>query len=93
MGLDRISFIKLKTDRQFVAGCGNDRLKRTLCRHVVELAQGYGACRSGRRRERGRSGGVSELGFDVVQGYLFGKRMPLKKFARRALTPAVTGQE
>ncbi|MBB4398526.1 EAL domain-containing protein (putative c-di-GMP-specific phosphodiesterase class I) [Bradyrhizobium sp. ERR14] len=40
MGQDRIPFIKLKADRQFVDCCGNDRLKRTVCRHIVELAQG-----------------------------------------------------
>ena len=33
-----------------------------------------------------------ELGFDLVQGYLFGKPMPLKKFARSALTKTVMGQ-
>src|SRR5512139_1768744 len=32
MGLDKFPF-ELKADRQFVTGCGNDRLKRTVCRH------------------------------------------------------------
>ncbi|MDA9497727.1 diguanylate phosphodiesterase [Bradyrhizobium sp. CCBAU 11357] len=94
MGLDRIPFIKLKADRQFVTGCGNDRLKRTVCRHIVELAQGYGARAVAEGVESGADlTAVSKLGFDLVQGYLFGKPMPLKKFARRALTRTVMEQE
>ncbi|MGY3238152.1 MULTISPECIES: EAL domain-containing protein [unclassified Bradyrhizobium] len=94
MGLDRIPFIKLKADRQFVAGCGNDRLKRTVCRHIVELAQDYGARAVAEGIESGADlAAVSELGFDLVQGYLFGKPMPLKKFARSALRPTAMKQE
>lgn len=93
MGLDRIPFIKLKADRQFVTGCGNDRLKRTVCRHIVELARGYGARTVAEGVEsRGDLLAVNELGFDLVQGYLFGKPMPLKKFARSALTRTVMEQ-
>jgi EAL domain-containing protein (putative c-di-GMP-specific phosphodiesterase class I)/CheY-like chemotaxis protein len=94
MGRDRIPFIKLKADRQFVTGCGNDRLKRTVCRHIVELAQGYGARAVAEGVEsRGDLMAVNELGFDQVQGYLFGKPMPLKKFARSTQTRTVMGQE
>ena len=92
MGLDKIPFVKLKADRHFVTGCGNDRLKRTVCRHIVELAQGYGArAIAGGVESRGDLLAVNELGFDLVQGYLFGKPMPLKKFARSALTKTVMG--
>src|SRR4051812_3061352 len=94
MGLDKIPFIKLKADRQFVTGCGNDRLKRTVCRHIVELAQGYGVRTVAEGVEsRADLLAVNELGFDLVQGYLFGKPMPLKKFARSALTKTVMGGE
>jgi EAL domain-containing protein (putative c-di-GMP-specific phosphodiesterase class I)/CheY-like chemotaxis protein len=94
MGLDRIPFIKLKADRHFVTGCGNDRLKRTVCRHIVELAQGYGARAAAEGVEsRADLVAANELGFDLVQGYLFGKPMPLKKFARSALTRTVMGGE
>jgi EAL domain-containing protein (putative c-di-GMP-specific phosphodiesterase class I) len=94
MGLDKIPFIKLKADRQFVTGCSNDRLKRTVCRHIVELAQGYGVRTVAEGVEsRADLLAVNELGFDLVQGYLFGKPMPLKKFARSALTKTVMGGE
>ncbi|WP_027554533.1 EAL domain-containing protein [Bradyrhizobium sp. Cp5.3] len=94
MGLDRIPFVELKTDRQFVTGSGNDRLKRTVCRHIVELAKGYGA-RSVAEGVESRADlmTATELGFDHEQGFLFGKPMPLKKFARSALTRTVMGRE
>ena len=85
MHLTPFPFVELKVDRQFIAGCADDRLKQTVCRRIVELAQSYGA--------RSLASGVetradflaaSEIGFDLVQGYLFGKPMGLKKFARAA---------
>ncbi|QIP03790.1 EAL domain-containing response regulator [Bradyrhizobium symbiodeficiens] len=93
MELDKIPFVKLKADRQFVTGSGSDRLKRTVCRHIVELAQGFGA-RSVAQGVESRADLVAanELGFDFVQGFLFGKPMPLKKFAKGALTRTVMGQ-
>src|SRR6478735_344349 len=93
MDLDRLPFTKLKADRQFVTGCGDDRLKRTVLRHVVELAQGCGAAAVAEGVEsRADLVSASELGFDLMQGYLFGKPMPLKKFARSASTRTVMGQ-
>lgn len=93
MDLDRIPFIKLKADRHFVTGSGNDRLKRTVCRHIVELAQGYGASAVAEGVEsRADLVAANELGFNLVQGFLFGKPMPLKKFARSTLTRTVMGQ-
>jgi EAL domain-containing protein (putative c-di-GMP-specific phosphodiesterase class I) len=93
MGLEKFPFVKLKADRQFVTGCGNDRLKRTVCRHIVELARGYGVRTVAEGIEtRADLIAANELGFDLVQGYLFGKPMPLKKFARSSLTRTVMQQ-
>lgn len=93
MDLDKIPFIKLKADRHFVTGSGGDRLKRTVCRHIVELAQGYGASTVAEGIEsRADLVAANELGFNLVQGFLFGKPMPLKKFARSTLTRTVMGQ-
>lgn len=93
MDLDRIPFIKLKADRTFVTGSGHDRLKRTVCRHIVELAQGHGAHAIAEGVEsRADLIAANEVGFDLVQGFLFGKPMPLKKFARSTLTKTVMGQ-
>jgi EAL domain-containing protein (putative c-di-GMP-specific phosphodiesterase class I)/CheY-like chemotaxis protein len=85
MGLDSFPFAELKVDRQFVTGCANDRLKRTVCRRIVELAKGYGARVVAEGVEtRADFVAANEMGFDLVQGYMFGKPMGLKKFARAA---------
>ena len=89
MELDSFPFVELKVDRQFVTGFANNRLKQTVCRRIIELAQRVGA--------RVLAEGVetredfllaNELGFDLVQGHLFGKPIGLKKFARSALVHA-----
>ncbi|MGH6743102.1 MAG: EAL domain-containing response regulator [Bradyrhizobium sp.] len=88
MGLDSFPFAELKVDRQFVTGCANDRLKRTVCRRIIELARGYGVRVVAEGVEtRADFVTANEMGFDLVQGYLFGKPMGLKKFARSALVP------
>ena len=93
MHLNKFPFVQLKADRQFVTGCGSDRLKRTVCRHIVELAKGYDARAVAEGVEsRADLMAASELGFDLVQGHLFGKPMPLKKFARSSLTRTVMEQ-
>jgi EAL domain-containing protein (putative c-di-GMP-specific phosphodiesterase class I)/CheY-like chemotaxis protein len=93
-GIDKFPFVKLKADRQFVTGCGDDRLKRTVCRHIVELAREYDVRAVAEGIEtRADLVTANELGFDLVQGYLFGKPMPLKKFARATLARPVMGPE
>ena len=87
MELDTFPFVELKVDRQFVAGCANDRLKQTVCRRIVELARERGARVVAEGVEtRADFVAANEMGFDLVQGYLFSKPLALKKFARSALT-------
>jgi EAL domain-containing protein (putative c-di-GMP-specific phosphodiesterase class I)/CheY-like chemotaxis protein len=93
-GMDRFPFTKLKADREFVTGCGDDRLKRIVCRNIVELARAYGVpAHAAGIESRADLIVANELGFDLVQGYLFGKPMPLKKFARSSLARTVMGGE
>jgi len=83
MGLENFPFAELKVDRQFVTGCANDRLKRTVCHRIIELAREYGARVVAEGVEtRADFAAATEMGFDRVQGYLFGKPVGLKKFAR-----------
>jgi EAL domain-containing protein (putative c-di-GMP-specific phosphodiesterase class I) len=90
MGLDAFPFAELKVDRQFVTGCADDRLKRTVCRRIIELARSYGVRVVAEGVETRDDFAVAhEIGFDLVQGYLFGKPMGLKKFARSALADPV----
>jgi EAL domain-containing protein (putative c-di-GMP-specific phosphodiesterase class I)/CheY-like chemotaxis protein len=86
MELDYFPFAELKVDRQFITGCANDRLKQTVCRRIVELAKEHGARVVAVGVEtRDDFIAVNEMGFDLVQGYLFGKPMALKKFARSTM--------
>jgi len=86
-------FVEIKVEPELVAGCAYDRAKRTLCRHIVSAANQFGA--------RTVAVGIEnyadfftarELGFDLVQGFLFGKPMGVQTFMRaigRDLTNAV----
>src|SRR4030081_1347089 len=86
VGLASFPFAELKVDRQFVSGCANDRLKQMVCRRIVELAKGYRARVVAEGVEtRADLVAANEMGFDLVQGYMFGKPMGLKKFARAVL--------
>src|SRR6202048_648438 len=92
MGLHSFPFAELKVDRQFVTGCANARLKQTVGRRIIELGKGYGVRVVAEGVEtRADFVAANEMGFDLVQGYLFGKPMALKKFARSALVHPVLG--
>jgi EAL domain-containing protein (putative c-di-GMP-specific phosphodiesterase class I) len=89
MGLQYFPFVELKVDHQFVSGGGDDRLKQAVCRRIVELAHDHGAGVLAQGVEtRADFLTAHSVGFDVVQGYLFGKPMGVKKFARSRLLPA-----
>jgi EAL domain-containing protein (putative c-di-GMP-specific phosphodiesterase class I)/CheY-like chemotaxis protein len=83
MGLRSFPFVELKVDHQFVTGCADDRLKQTICRRIVELAQDHGARVLAQGVEtRADFLAAHGIGFDLVQGYLFSKPLGIKKFAR-----------
>ncbi len=76
-------FVEIKVEPELVAGCAQDRAKQTLCRHIVGAASQFGA--------RTVAVGVEnhddfltarELGFDLVQGFLFAKPMGVRTFVR-----------
>jgi EAL domain-containing protein (putative c-di-GMP-specific phosphodiesterase class I)/CheY-like chemotaxis protein len=83
MDITSFPFVEMKVDRQFVTGFTDERLKQTVCRRIIELAQSYGA-RSIAQGVETRADFLTahELGFDLVQGYLFSKPMAVRKFAR-----------
>jgi EAL domain-containing protein (putative c-di-GMP-specific phosphodiesterase class I) len=89
--LDDFPFVKINVDRKFVSGCADDRSKQTVCRKILGLADGYGA-RTVAECVQTRADflTVREMGFDLIQGYLFGKPMPVQKFARTMLRQPVT---
>ncbi|MBR1221060.1 EAL domain-containing protein [Bradyrhizobium sp. U87765 SZCCT0131] len=86
MGIDRFPFTELKVDRSLITGCADDRLKRSVCRRIVELANGYGARTVAAGVEtRADLMAVHEMGFDLAQGFLFGRPAAPRKFARATL--------
>ena len=76
-------FVELKVDQQYVNGCANDRLKQTICRRIIELARDNGARAIAQGIEnRADYLAAHDMGFDQVQGHLFGKPVAVRKFAR-----------
>jgi EAL domain-containing protein (putative c-di-GMP-specific phosphodiesterase class I) len=89
--LDEFPFTEIKVDRAFIAGSGDDRLKQSTCRRILDLADSVGA-RTVAEGVETRTDFLTarQLGFDVVQGFFFGKPMERHKFARRVLGKPVT---
>jgi len=91
VGLHDFPFVEIKVDRQFIAGCANDRLKQTVCRQILDLADGFGARTVAEGVEtRADFFTVREMGFDLVQGFLFAKPMTAQKFALTTLRHPVS---
>jgi EAL domain-containing protein (putative c-di-GMP-specific phosphodiesterase class I) len=81
-------FVEIKVDRAFVGGCAHDRLKRNVCRQIVDLVSHYGARAVAEGVEtRADFIAARDLGFDLIQGFLFARPMDLRQFTR-----TVTGQ-
>jgi EAL domain-containing protein (putative c-di-GMP-specific phosphodiesterase class I)/CheY-like chemotaxis protein len=83
--MDRAAFpfAELKVAPHFTRGCADDRLKQTVCRRIVEFAHGHGAQVVALGIEtRIDFLTATEMGFDLVQGDLFGKPRAIRKFAR-----------
>jgi len=90
VGLQDFPFVELKVDREFVSGCADDRLKKTMCRQIRELAENYGARTVAEGVDtRADFLAVRELGFDMVQGSLLGRPMRMREFARTIMRQSV----
>jgi EAL domain-containing protein (putative c-di-GMP-specific phosphodiesterase class I)/CheY-like chemotaxis protein len=91
IGLSDFPFVEVKVDRKFIAGCADDRLKRAMCGRIRDLADSYGARTVAEGVEtRADFLAVREMGFDLVQGFLFAKPIPAKKFARTIMGRPMT---
>jgi len=91
MELNNFPFVEIKIDRTFVAGCATDRLKRSVCRRILELADGFGARTVAEGVEtRADFLTMREIGVDMIQGFYFAKPMEPQKFSRKILGRPVT---
>jgi EAL domain-containing protein (putative c-di-GMP-specific phosphodiesterase class I) len=83
--LDEFPFAEIKLDRQFVDGSSSARLKRSVCRRIVELAKSHGIRTVAEGVEtRDDFIAMHGIGVDFIQGFLFGKPMTTQKFARNS---------
>jgi EAL domain-containing protein (putative c-di-GMP-specific phosphodiesterase class I)/CheY-like chemotaxis protein len=86
--LDEFPFCELKVGQNFVKGCAADRLKRAACRTAVDFARRFDAVTVAEGVETQEDfHAVQDLGFDLVQGFLFHRPTTVRKFARTVLTP------
>jgi len=83
LGLEDFPFVEIKVDRDVVSGCAHDRSKRGTCRAIIDLASNYGARSVPEGVETEADFIVArDLGFDLIQGFLFAKPMDLRQFKR-----------
>lgn len=83
-------FVEIKVDRKFIAGCANDGLKRSICRHILDFANSVGSRSIAEGIETHEDFlCVREMGFDIVQGFLFAKPMPSLTFGKSVLSRPV----
>jgi EAL domain-containing protein (putative c-di-GMP-specific phosphodiesterase class I)/ActR/RegA family two-component response regulator len=79
--LKELPFAEVKLDRSFVNGCAHDRTKRAMCEAVVELAQRFHITSVAEGVETAEDLHVlTEIGYDVAQGYLFARPMVREDF-------------
>lgn len=87
VGRRDLPVVEMRVQRAFVSGCGKDRIRQAVCAHLVAAARENGA--------RAVAGGVADnadfmtlraLDFDLVQGPLFAKPMPIDRFSRALLS-------
>jgi EAL domain-containing protein (putative c-di-GMP-specific phosphodiesterase class I) len=88
LGLEGFAVAELKVARTVVQGCAEDRLKQALCGTILDVARRLGARTVAEGVESGADlVAVREMGFDLVQGFLFGKPVTARKFARLLRRP------
>jgi EAL domain-containing protein (putative c-di-GMP-specific phosphodiesterase class I) len=88
VGLETLPIIEVKVARHVVSGCAHDRLKRALCGTILDIARRLGARTVAEGVETPADlTAARDMGFDLVQGFLFGKPMEARKFARTLRRP------
>jgi len=88
-GLRDFPFVEIKVDQSFVKGCAADAVKQSMCRQILDLANTYGARTVAEGIQSwGDFLAARELGFDVLQGFLFAKPASAGQFAQTCWTAA-----
>jgi EAL domain-containing protein (putative c-di-GMP-specific phosphodiesterase class I)/CheY-like chemotaxis protein len=86
--LSEFPFAEIKLDRKFVDGSSSARLKRSVCSQIVDVAKRHGVKTVAEGVEtRDDFLAMHGIGVDFIQGFLFGKPMTTRKFARNSRQP------
>jgi EAL domain-containing protein (putative c-di-GMP-specific phosphodiesterase class I)/ActR/RegA family two-component response regulator len=89
--LKELPFAEIKLDRSFVRGCAKDRRKRAMCETVVELARRFGIVSVAEGVETEEDLRViSDVGYDVAQGYYFARPLTSNAFVDLVTSRAVS---
>lgn len=85
-GSRELPVVEMKVDRKYICGCADDRIKQAHCAEIIAIARDTGA-RSVAEGVETQSDFlvVRDLGFDLLQGYMFAKPMTPRKFERAML--------
>jgi EAL domain-containing protein (putative c-di-GMP-specific phosphodiesterase class I) len=79
--LRNVEFSELKLDRDLVRRCGTDSRRKTICKHIIDLAHSFGSVAVGVGIEtQAELKTLQELRCDIGQGYLFGRPMSEERF-------------
>lgn len=69
-------FAEIKVDRKLIAGCAHHHEQRSMCEKIISFAHKFNVRTVAEGVEREAEFlAIRELGFDLVQGYLFGRPM------------------
>jgi EAL domain-containing protein (putative c-di-GMP-specific phosphodiesterase class I) len=91
--LSDFPFAEIKVDRKLIAGCDHDRLKRSACREIMNVAHNFKVRTVAKGVERkSEFFAVRELGFDLVQGFLFGKPMSAPECSKMLQSPTLVSR-
>jgi EAL domain-containing protein (putative c-di-GMP-specific phosphodiesterase class I) len=87
--LHELPFVELKLDRKFVTGCSTDKVKREMCRNVLDLAHRskISALAEGIEAVADLNV-VKSMGYDLAQGFVFAKPMETGDFVKTILSHA-----
>jgi EAL domain-containing protein (putative c-di-GMP-specific phosphodiesterase class I) len=81
--LQDLPVTEIKVDRKFVRDCADNRLKQVMCGAILDVARRFGARTVAEGVETPADlRAVRQLGFDLVQGFLFAEAMEPRGFAR-----------
>jgi EAL domain-containing protein (putative c-di-GMP-specific phosphodiesterase class I) len=92
-GVQEFPFVEIKVDRAITDGCATDTMKQSLCRQILDVANGYGA--------RTVAQGIQswddflmarDMGFDAVQGLLFSVPMRAQDLIQTAWSSRLRSQ-